>query len=86
MIRRALGLVFVLLAVGGSFDPDAAEATASIAAQYAARPGFDPYRDRAPVDCAAIGKQWVAHSADAGPWIHTCLDLVLSPAELARWR
>lgn len=86
MIRRALGLLFVLAAVGGTLDFDAAEATASIASQYAARPGFDPYRDRAPVDCAALGKQWVAHAADGGPWVHSCIDAVLSPAELARWR
>lgn len=84
MIRRAFGLMFVLAALVGALDLDASIVSEQTARQYYRSPGFDPYRDRAPLDCA--GQQWVAQSADGGPWIHTCLDLVASPAELARWR
>jgi len=86
MIRRALGLVFVLLALVGAFDREAAEASASIAQEAYRRPGFDPYRDRAPADCAALGSTWVAHSADAGPWWHTCLDVPAPSREVSSWK
>lgn len=86
MIRRAFGLMFVAAALCGVFEPDAIEASEAIARQYAARPGFDPYRDRAPTDCLALGSTWVAHSADANPWWHTCLNVPAASREVSSWK